>query len=248
MKGAEVDLAAADDLRRRVRIHHRRITASHLSRVEVEILLALRLRSGLSVRQLALTLSLSESRVREHLQRLKRASLVEQSMARSRRPGKPPHCYSLTPAGRELFPSSSGQLTFAVFDTLVRHAPETLVSCLRDRFAAWFRAETGAEQAPPSTTAEALAQVCSRLGYLPEVHVGEVSTQLTLHHCPFEDLRAVFPRLCEIELEALSHAAPGCNLQRTAHPAAGDAGCAYRLDEAGGNAVAGSTPAADAAD
>jgi DeoR family transcriptional regulator, suf operon transcriptional repressor len=163
----------------------------------------LRLRDGLGIGELAASLGVTATAVRQRLERLMRAGLIERSTVSKPR-GRPSHAYRLTEAGRRLGGDNFRDLAFVLWREIrgVRD-PEVrsgLLSRIASALAEAYRPAIGG-----SGVTERLESVAS---ILRERDIGcSVTTSggdgglpvLTSHSCPYPDLAEEDRGICAAE-------------------------------------------------
>ena len=187
--------------------------------------------------QLAETLGLSSAAVRQHLDGLAAAGLVERAASAPVGPGRPPMAWRLTDLAQELFPDRHADLTVTLIDTI----RSTLGDAALDQV---IQARTAAQEAeyravvpaggPLADRVAALARQRTVEGYVAEaVDNGDGSFLLVEHHCPICEAAAACLDLCRSELTLFrSVLGPDVEVERTRHLMQGDQRCAYRISSA----------------
>jgi predicted ArsR family transcriptional regulator len=190
---------------------------------------------SLTVPELAATLGLTEAAVRQHLDALARAGLVESTERAVTGRGRPPLEWRLTPIAVELFPDRHDDLTVELI-AAIRAAvgDEGLGRVIDERMRAQLAGYSAIIPRDGSlrSRANALAQQRSAEGYMAEVTSSGDAVVLIEHHCPVCSAATECQGLCRGELE-LFRAALGddIDVERTTHLLSGDARCTYRLTE-----------------
>jgi predicted ArsR family transcriptional regulator len=185
---------------------------------------------------LAVHLGLTTMAVRQHLQGLAEAGLVEQAEA-ERKParGRPARLWRTTAAGDRRFADAHAGLTVE----LIRQMRRAFGEAGLDRLLGLRTAEQvslyGAEidpRAPLRIRLQALAAIREREGYMAELREDEAGFLLLEHHCPVCAAARICTGLCREEL-ALFGAVLGddVTVERTAHLLAGAGRCAYRITQ-----------------
>lgn len=160
-------------------------------------------RSPHTVDELTEQLGLTRTAVREHLARLERDGLVQQSGVR-RGIGKPAHLYALSPAARELFARGYAPVLQGLLDVLAgRLDPADREALLRDvgrRLAA--RHPTPSGDIPERLAAG--AELLNDLGGLAEVQKVNGSFVIQGWSCPLASVVQEHPELCHVPETLLS--------------------------------------------
>ena len=217
-------MSEAGDQRRELSDAKRRIV-EQLKRVE-----------GATAPQLAESFGLTDTAVRQHLEALEEAHLVERSATAPVGRGRPPVTWRLSPLAAELFPDRHADLTVELVEAMRRTlGDDALDAVLASRAAqqvAAYRTLVGAG-VPVPVRVRRLAAQRSAEGYLAEVVVDGDDLVLVEHHCPIAGAAHACIGLCERELETFQ-ATLGDEVvvERTQHLVAGDSRCSYRIRRA----------------
>lgn len=199
-----------------------------LSNTRRRIILTLKQHGEATAVDLAGSLFVTVSAIRQHLGRLTGEGLITYREVGSG-PGRRRRLYTLTPAADRLFPGGYEALLEDLIGFLEKQDPDLLekfVGGLRDR-----RAEIPARAAAQGRRAgiEALVTLFEREDYLPEIQEDNGAELLRLFHCPIVNIARAFPRLCECEAELIAAATRDGAPERVRWRLNGDATCAYRL-------------------
>jgi predicted ArsR family transcriptional regulator len=146
--------------------------------------------------------------------------------------GRPAKVFTLTDAGREMFPHTYDGLAVAALRWIAERGGEQAViefaaaqvSGLEERCRAAM-AEAGSD---PIARAEALARALTAEGYAAGASTIASGGQLCQHHCPVAHVAAEFPQLCEAETRVISRLV-GTHVQRLATIANGDGVCTTHI-------------------
>jgi DeoR family suf operon transcriptional repressor len=205
------------------------------------MLLLLKKRGEAGADELAAALGITVSAVRQHLARLVEAGLVT-ARREARGPGRPPHRYSLSPAGEALFPRFYAELTNELLDyasdedadlvdRIFERRRRRRVAQARDRLAGGTFDERVTR----------LTEILDADGYLAEFERRPDGSYLvTEHNCAILGVAQRYRLACSTEIEFLREALPDASVERVAHMMAGAHVCAYEIRRAGGRATAGS--------
>ena len=202
-----------------------------------------------TVGDLAARVDISTNAVRQHLDGLEAAGLVERRQLGAAGPGRPPLAWRLTDAARSLFPDAHAELAvgllLAVADSLGDGALDSVVAARVDHQEASYRAAMPSSGSLP-VLVEALAARRTEEGYEAEVVVDEQppgdptsgdpssddppAVLLMDRHCPISAAAHACAGLCGGELELFRRIlGPDVEVTRTRHLLAGDQVCAYRI-------------------
>lgn len=179
----------------------------------------------------------TDTAIRQHLETLEQAGLVERFVAGPTGRGRPPLHWRLTALATDLFPDRHGELTVGLIGAI----RETLGETALDRVIAARAAhqlETYRRELPDPSEAgvpvrlRRLAELRTAEGYLAEVVADGAELLLVEHHCPVCDAATVCQGLCRSELQLFRDAlGGGVRVERVQHVLGGDARCAYRVTE-----------------
>lgn len=193
----------------------------------------LKRRPGSTAPGLAEELGITGAAVRQHLDALADAGLVDNRVLASTGPGRPPLGWHLTPRAGSLFPDAHGELAVALLDAISAElGPGALDRVVAARVAAQeasYRAEVPARSGLRKRV-EALARRRTAEGYAAEVQAEGRDLHLIERHCPIGAAARACAGLCAGELDLFQRIlGPGVVVERTEHVLAGDACCAYRI-------------------
>ncbi|CAN5569571.1 transcriptional regulator [soil metagenome] len=196
----------------------------------------LKRRPGTTAPELADHLDITSSAVRQHLDALAEAGLVESRALAATGPGRPPLGWHLTAAAEGVFPDAHGELAVALIDAIgAELGPEALDQVVAARVAAQessYRADLP-RRAGLRRRVEALADRRSAEGYEAEVLDEDGELLLLERHCPIWAAARSCAGLCGGELELFQRVlGDQVVVERTQHLLAGDACCAYRITPA----------------
>lgn len=199
-----------------------------------------------SAAELAVSFQLTPAAVRQHLEDLAAAGLVEVDASASppgdRSRGRPAHRWRLTATTASLFPDHHADLTVSLLEVIRGTLGESGIDSVVDARARAQLAGYRAVLPDPGASSigervEALAQLRTVEGYMAEAvplpggdDDGEDAYLLVEHHCPICAAAETCQSLCRGELE-LFRAALGddVHVARSQHLMAGDQRCAYRV-------------------
>jgi predicted ArsR family transcriptional regulator len=189
--------------------------------------------------ELAAEFRLTDTALRQHLEALETAGLVERTTAPSPGRGRPPVHWRLAPAAHEMFPDRHGDLTVDLIAS-IREAvgDDGLDRVVATRAQRQIRAYTalipGHEEAPVDLRVRRLADLRSAEGYLAEVVADGDDLVLVEHHCPIQDAAGSCGGLCEAELAVFRGVlGPDVRVDRESHLLSGDRRCSYRVSPSG---------------
>jgi predicted ArsR family transcriptional regulator len=201
-----------------------------------------------SAAELAVSFQLTPAAVRQHLEDLAAAGLVEADASASapggggRGRGRPAQQWRLTVTAASLFPDHHADLTVSLLEVIRGTLGESGIDRVVDARTRAQLADYREVLPDPSASSvgervEALAQLRTVEGYMAEAVAvpggaddGEDAYVLVEHHCPICAAAETCQNLCRGELE-LFQAALGVDVhvERSQHLMAGDQRCAYRV-------------------
>jgi len=207
------------------------------------IILELKQSGSLTTKDLAESVGISNTAVRQVLNALQAESIVESRPVR-RGQGRPSHVYSLTQSGHDLFPDAYDTLAMELLESLREVGGEEMVRGLmakqiekkEERYRVLMEGRSVGEKLAR------LRQLLDRDGYMAEVVAeGDKSLALMEHNCPIQRIAEEHPELCAHEMRLMARLL-GVDLQRTQHILSGDHCCCFELDEAEENDPASDIP------
>ena len=180
--------------------------------------------------ELAESLGITVSAVRQHLSALQAEGFVEHREVRAG-PGRPHHDYRLSARGDELFPRRYASI---VTDLLVEAEAEdpALIDRLfeRRRLRRVERAKVRLEGKSFGERVAELARVLDEDGYLAEALAqADGSYRIVEHNCAILAVATQYGAACGTELEFIREVLPDARVERVAHLLAGGHVCAYEV-------------------
>lgn len=206
-------------------------TPPAVSEAQRAVLYAVRRRGEATSEQLADSLGMTISGVRQHLAALTEMGLVA-STEQPRRPGQRgrlTRLHHLTEAAEPLFPKAYGELTNQLLGYLDEDAVATVFIRRRDdRIAAARR------RLEPLATFDdrvrEIARILDEDGYLASFDaLGDDRFLVTEHNCAILSVAREHPHACSSEIEFLRAALPDADIERTTHMVAGAHACTYEI-------------------
>jgi DeoR family suf operon transcriptional repressor len=200
-----------------------------------ELLVNLRKRGEARAEELAEALGVTVGAVRQHLQGLAAADLVEHREERPG-PGRPRHVYRLAPAAEALFPRAYGELTVELLDYIGDEDPELVARAFERRRRA--RVERTLERLGGLSFDERVAEVTRVLdedGYLADVEplpadeAGRAGWQIREHNCAILAVAQRYGHACSAEIAFLREVLPDADVTRVSHILTGAHACAYEV-------------------
>ena len=181
--------------------------------------------------ELAATLEVTASAMRQHLTALEAEGLVTHHQLKGS-PGRPKHVYHLTAAAEGLFPKAYGELTTELLDYVQEADPalvESIFAKRRQRRIEGARARLDGK--PFGERVAELGRILDEDGYLAEVEPMEDGTgfRITEHNCAILSVASKYGLACSSELEFIRAALPDADIDRVKHMMAGAYVCAYEV-------------------
>jgi DeoR family suf operon transcriptional repressor len=195
------------------------------------LLIALRKRGEARAEQLAAELEVTVSAVRQHLQGLAAADLVEHREERPG-PGRPRHVYRLGAAAEALFPRAYGELTVELLDYVGDEDPTLVARAFeRRRTARVERARTRLEGLGFDARVAEVARVLDEDGYLAEVErlPDDDGWRILEHNCAILAVAQRYGHACSSEIAFLREVLPDADVTRVSHILTGAHACAYEV-------------------
>jgi len=210
---------------------------AEMSDAKRRIIEALKRADSATAQELADQFSTTTTAVRQHLDALETAGLVERFEGVIQGRGRPAIHWRTTGLSRELFPDRHADLTVELIDsiraTLGDDALDRIIDQRSAEQLASYRAALPHASVP--VRVRALADRRTSEGYLAEVvpapAAGSTSDLLLIeHHCPICTAATACRGLCRSELEVFRAAlGPDVEVTREQHLLSGDTRCAYRI-------------------
>ncbi len=153
----------------------------------------------LTIEQICRLSGLHANTVRAHLEVLHAAGRVERTQEAPRGRGRPPWLYSVAPGAR----SARAELAETLLDQLRDAAARGLAEAAAERWAAAVRSEAkpSAHPATPDDAVRNAADALEDLGF--DARVDGVGDRIELRGCPYAELVADRPVICDIHAALL---------------------------------------------
>lgn len=194
------------------------------------VLEALKAAGEASAEELAKTVGVTVSAIRQHLRPLEEEGLVAHHDLRPG-PGRPRRRYCLAPAAEALWPKRYGLLANQLLGVIGERDPK-LIDDAFDR-----RAQERIDRAGKrlrglrlEAQVEELARILDEDGYLAECIEVDADHWLVIeHNCAIVDVASKYRRACSSELAFVRAALPEATVERVKHMMAGAHVCAYDI-------------------
>ena len=183
--------------------------------------------------ELAVEFGLTDTAIRQHLEALEGAELVERVVAPSSGRGRPPVHWRLAASASSLFADRHSDLTVeliaSIRSALGEEALEAVVRTRAERQLANYRGVLDGA-ANMSERVHRIAELRSAEGYLAEAVEGDGHITLVEHHCPIQGAADSCAGLCSAELDLFQKAlGPDVTVAREQHLLDGGQRCSYRV-------------------
>lgn len=196
-----------------------------------ELLVNLRKRGEARAEELAEALGVTVGAVRQHLQGLAAADLVEHREERPG-PGRPRHVYRLAPAAEALFPRAYGELTVELLDYIGDEDPELVARAFeRRRRARVERTRVRLDGLDFDARVAEVARVLDEDGYLADVEplADGAGWRIREHNCAILAVAQRYGHACGSEIAFLREVLPDTDVTRVSHILTGAHACTYEV-------------------
>jgi DeoR family transcriptional regulator, suf operon transcriptional repressor len=216
------------------------VTTAAQSTTRRAILLTIKKQGEARADELAASLGITPSAIRQHLAALLGEGLVAVREQRGSA-GRPKHVYSVTTEAEVLFPKTYGELTCELLDYAGAEGPGTvdrLFERRRQRRVAGAVARLAGKSFDERVVT--LAQILDEDGYLADTLRGaDGEWRIVEHNCAILEVAFRYGQACSSELGFLRDVMPDAQIDRISHMASGEHHCAYvvRPREDGGVAA-----------
>lgn len=197
------------------------------------VLMALKMRSGLSSAAIGAELGITGEAARQQLLRLAQEGLVASANV-SAGVGRPTQAWSLTPAAQARFPDTHAGLTVQLLDligaTLGPAALDTLITARETVTRTAYETELSQKSSLHERVA-ALVELRSREGYMAAwSEQPDGSLLLIENHCPICAAATACQGFCRAEIDVFrSVLGPETTVEREEHIVSGGRRCSYRI-------------------
>jgi predicted ArsR family transcriptional regulator len=207
--------------------------AAELSGAKRRIIERLKRADSATAPELAGEFGLTDTAIRQHLEGLEAAELVERVSAPSSGRGRPPTHWRLTAAAGTLFADRHADLTVELISSIrAALGDDALDQVVRTRAERQLASYQGALAGATSVAEKVhlLARLRSAEGYLAEAIESDGHLELVEHHCPIRGAADSCSGLCSAELEVFQIALGSeVAVEREQHLLDGGQRCAYRI-------------------
>ena len=215
--------------------------SSDLSGAKRRIIERLKRAESATAPELAAEFGLTDTAIRQHLEALENAELVERVNAASARRGRPPVHWRLAPSASSLFADRHGELSVELIAS-IRSAlgEDALDQVVRARAARQLVTYRSALKGASSVAdrVQRIAQLRTAEGYLAEAVESGDDVTLIEHHCPIRDAADTCAGLCSAELDLFQRAlGTDVVVARVQHLLDGGQRCSYRVTPRSGRRI-----------
>jgi len=194
------------------------------------VLAALKRRGEATADELATTLEISSSAVRQHLSVLRSSGLVVARQDRGQ-PGRPADRYRATELTEPLFVTTGIDLSTEILRDLEDEDPE-LVNRVFDRRRRRLVEGANARLSGKSIDERVLilAELLDEQGYLADSEkIDDNHYRINLHSCAIWQVASRYRQACTAELDFLRDLIPDAAVERVTHKTSGAHTCAYAI-------------------
>lgn len=204
--------------------------SASISPAQRRVLEALKRVGEATADELAGTLEISSSALRQHLSALRSAGLIAAHQERGH-PGRPAQHYRATEGTEQLFVTAANTLSTELLGHIHEEDPD-LVNRIFER-----RRRDQVEAVRDGLSAKSvdervlhLTELLDTQGYLADCETLDPNHyRINLHSCPIWAVASQYPQACTNELEFLRELLPEANVERVTHKTAGAHSCAYEI-------------------
>jgi predicted ArsR family transcriptional regulator len=197
------------------------------------LLARLKRSTSASAAELAEEFGFTDTAIRQHLEALERAGLVERVTTAPSGRGRPPLAWRVTPASADAFPDRHADLTVELIDAVRTQLGSDALQQVLTARSARQKVSYASELRSGSLLEKVqdLARLRTTEGYLAEAHSTTDGTIILVeHHCPIAGAARTCAGLCTAELDVFqSVLGPEVTVQRRQHLLAGDPRCDYTI-------------------
>jgi DeoR family suf operon transcriptional repressor len=180
--------------------------------------------------ELAATLEISPSAVRQHLSALRSAGLIDARQDRGQ-PGRPPDRYHATDRSESLFVTADNNLSLELLEHIEQEDPQ-LVDRVFDRRRRQLvkNATDKLSGRPLDARVSILTELLDAQGYLADFDkIDDDHYRINLHSCSIWTVASRYRQACAAELDFLRDLLPDATVQRVTHKTDGAHTCGYEI-------------------
>ena len=218
-----------------VRLHPITDPGNDLSGAKRRIIERLKRAESATAPELAAEFGLTDTAIRQHLEAMETAELVERVPGPNSRRGRPPVHWRLAPSASSLFADRHGDLSVELIASIrTALGEDALDQVVRARAARQLVVYQSALKGASSLAdrVQRIAQLRTAEGYLAEAIESGDDVTLVEHHCPIRDAAESCAGLCSAELDLFQRAlGKDVLVAREQHLLDGGQRCAYRVTQ-----------------
>ena len=205
-------------------------STGQISPVQRRVLVVLKRLGEATADDLAKTLGISASAVRQHLSALRSAGYIDAEQQRGQ-PGRPADRFHTTELTEAMFVKDTSNLSIELLSHMEEEDPG-LVTRVFERRRQRRVAET-ADKLAGKTLGEKVAVLAAELdaeGYLADFdQIDTTHFRINLHSCAMWAVASRYGQACATELDYLRELLPEATIERITHKTAGAHVCAYQV-------------------
>ena len=200
------------------------------SATQRRVLIALKRRGEATADELASTLEISSSAVRQHLSALRSAGFITARQERGQ-PGRPADKYHATPLTEPLFVSADSNLSIELLEHIEEEDPELVKRVFERRRRRLVEdAKDKLEGKPIDERIAVLTELLDAQGYLADSDtLSDTNYRINLHSCAIWTVANRYQQACTAELDFIRDLIPDATVERVTHKTAGAHTCAYEI-------------------
>ncbi|MFT7648405.1 MAG: DeoR family suf operon transcriptional repressor [Candidatus Poriferisodalaceae bacterium] len=206
------------------------ITSAAPSPTQRRVLAALKRSGNATAEELAATLEISSSAVRQHLRALRSADLITSSRDRGQL-GRPADRYQATDLTEPLFVTTDSSLSVELLEHIEEEDPELVTRVFeRRRLRLVERARDKLSGKAVAERVDVLTNMLDEQGYLADSEKADHNHyRINLHSCPMWAVATHYTQACTTELEFIRDLMPDATVDRVTHKTAGAHTCSYEI-------------------
>ncbi len=201
-----------------------------LSDTQRRVLVAVKRHGEATADELAGTLEISSSAVRQHLSVLRSAGFIAARRQRGHT-GRPADVYHATERTEPLFETTDGDFSIELLGDVEAEDPELVDRIFerrRQRLVETARREVAGR--PIDEQVRVVTELLDTQGYLADFDkLDDAHFRINLHNCPIWTVANRFRQACNAELDLFRELIPDAAVQRITHKTAGAHTCAYDI-------------------
>jgi len=200
------------------------------SATQRRVLIALKRRGEATADELASTLEISSSAVRQHLSALRSAGFITARQEHGHT-GRPADRYHATDLTEPLFGTTDSSLSIELLEHIDEEDPELVGRIFeRRRLRLIEGAKDKLEGKPIDERIAVLTELLDAQGYLADSDtLSDAHYRINLHSCAIWAVANRYQQACTSELDFIRDLIPDATVERVTHKTAGAHTCAYEI-------------------